>query len=104
VTVQISYTEARRLAECSAKENLSPLVLKEPESWLRESFLEEENCWLFLKSEEIAFSPQGKSWADAAFVVSKRGKLMIIADHDDDLEKLQKCLINVSAYLRRRNE
>jgi len=102
--VQVSYVEARRLAERAAKENLSPLVLKEPESWLREAYLEEENCWLFLKAEGLAFSSQGKAWADAAFVVSKRGKVMVIADHDDNPEKLQKYLANVSTYLASRNE
>lgn len=104
MTVKVSFIEARRLAERAAKENLGPLILNEPESWLREPYLEEENCWLFLKAEGLAFSPQGKAWSDAAFVVSKRGKVMVIADHDDNLEKLQNYLANVSTYLGSRNE
>ena len=95
---------ARVKAEKLAEACLGGMVRTKPESWLRSDHLEAKNCWLFLKAQGIDFLPNCAESADMAFVVSKRGKEMSVADHHEDMAALQAYLQEVSAYLERRGE
>ena len=100
----ITFEQARMKAEELAQASLGGLVRSSPKRWLREEYLSEENCWLFLKATDIDFLPQCASSADTAFVISKKGKGMSVADHREDIGALKKYLSELSEYLARRKE
>lgn len=102
--IMLTFEEARKLAEAEAESYFSSLVDEIPKTWLSENVLEEDNCWLFLKGPNIRFRSDSASWADTAFVVSRRGTVLTVADHHEDAVELKSYLQKVSAYLEARNE
>ena len=100
----IEVFTARAKAEELARACLNEIVSRQPERWLRLEHMEAPNCWLFFKADGIEFLPGCEESADMAFVVSKRGKEMTIADHHGDMVALESYLQEVSAYLGRRGE
>ena len=100
----ISLEQAQEKAELLAKGCLQNLVRKHPARWLREEFLTAENCWLFLKSNDIEFLDGCAESGDMAFVISTKGTAMSVADHQDNQDALREYLIKVSDYLKRRGE
>ena len=100
----IDFESARIKAEKLAEACLGGMVRSIPETWLRSEHLEAKNCWLFLKTHGIDFLPDCQESADMAFVVSKKGKEMSVADHHEDMTALRAYVEEVSAYLQRRGE
>ena len=100
----VTFEEARKLAEAEADSYFSNLVTETPSAWLGEKVLEERNCWLFLKVPNIKFRSDSVSWADTAFVVSRRGTVLTVADHYENQDELKRYLRKLSEYLEARNE
>ena len=98
------FVAARSKAEKLAEACLGGMVRTKPDTWLRGEHLEARNCWLFLKARGIDFLPDCRESADMAFVVSKKGKVMSVADHHEDMAALRAYVEEVSAYLERRGE
>jgi hypothetical protein len=65
---------------------------------------EEKNCWLFLKNKSLVYRENCEQWTDAAIVISKKGKVMVVADHHEDEAALKGYLEKISIYLETRGE
>jgi hypothetical protein len=100
----LSLEQARVLAEENAKSCFADFVAVVPTNWLREAVLEEKTCWLFLKNKSLIYRENCEQWTDAAIVISKKGKVMIVADHHEDEIALARYLGEVSVYLANRGE
>lgn len=100
----ISFAKARELAESLAESCLANSVLNQPGSWLRDEVFEEDSCWLFLKNKQLVFHSECLGDADVAFVVSKLGTMMTIADFHENEKALKKYLHEISEYLKMRGE
>jgi hypothetical protein len=104
MTSSLLVEDATAIAEKAAMKHFARYVEQPPLRWISENFLEASNCWLFLRDNDVMLNEYGRVSADAAIVVSKKGKVMIVADHNRDMEKLRQYLSNVSKYLADRNE
>jgi hypothetical protein len=100
----ISLEQARVLAEENAKSCFADFVMVVPNNWLREAVFEEKNCWLFLKNKSLVYRENCEQWTDAAIVISKKGKVMVVADHHEDEAALKGYLEKISIYLEARGE
>ncbi len=100
---EITYEEARGIAEENAMKNLKPYITSQMFSVLQEKYEEEECCWFFFRNEQIK-GPMEEAlrWA-WAYAISKKGAVSIIADYSDDSEKLQGYLRKMSDYFKRLN-
>jgi hypothetical protein len=96
--MQISVTEARRIAQKVAEPALRPFMPEGGQDLLREEYAEAENCWFFFRNPEIFVPPEKSMKGDWAYAVSKRGTARQIADFFDDKEGLRAYLQTMSDY------
>ncbi len=58
----------------------------------------------FFEKKSLIYRENCEQWTDAAIVISKKGKVMIVADHHEDEAALIKYLNEISAYLEKTGE
>lgn len=99
---EITFEEARGIAEKSARRRLEPFMGNASIPILRNYYEEAECCWFFFKNPQIVGSiERNLSW-NFAIAVSKKGEVSIIADFSDEQEKLKDYLQVMSNYFKER--
>jgi hypothetical protein len=98
---EVSFCDAKNLAELSALGNLKNFLKDEKTSLLREDYLEAEHCWVFFRNKEIIVPPESSLGGDCAYAVSKAGEVRQIADLSSDNEQSLAYLQKMSDYFNR---
>ena len=103
-SAEITFKEAKAIAEEDARKNLYEFREDISQAFLREEFLEAECCWIFFRNKEITGPPERALTWDCAYAVSKKGNCYTIADRSDEPEELNKYISHFSSHLKRRKE
>lgn len=97
---EITFEQARSMAEEAATEQLELFRTNENIPVLRELNKEAECCWFFFRNKQIEIPPGVlRGWA---YAVSKKGKVILIADYSDEPKKLHEYLEDFSNHLKER--
>lgn len=99
---KITFMEAIKLAEDSARKNLERYIDSPTIPILDERFEEAECCWFFFRNKQIEGPPEQALRWDCAYAVSKKGDVSIIGDLSDEPEKLTEYLQVMSNYFKER--
>jgi hypothetical protein len=101
----ITFHEAMAIAEKDALVNLREFMASDDRTPLDESrFLEAAHCWMFFRNPRIKIPPHARLVDEAAYCISKRGKLAMIQDYSDDPFRLKEYLQTMSSYFGARQE
>ncbi|MDI4647478.1 hypothetical protein [Cohnella hashimotonis] len=98
----ITFDQAKRMAQESAKEDLSQYV-KDSTPFLAEVVLEGECCWFFFHNPDIEIPEY--AWATRMLsvkAVSKKGDMNKTYNYSDDPIKLNDYLQTMSSYFKRK--
>ncbi|HEY4162470.1 MAG TPA: hypothetical protein VGM59_05355 [Dongiaceae bacterium] len=101
---EITFDEARALAEQEAHRILAPFMKTAEQAALSKDYLEAPHCWMFFKNKEIVI-PRDQIIGNGipplcAYVYSKRGEGRLVSDLSDDPERCKKYLQEISDYFQ----
>ncbi|MFG0217136.1 hypothetical protein ACFU8X_29190 [Brevibacillus porteri] len=92
----ITFEEAKELAEQLAFQRLNNYRKGEHIKLLREDYLEAECCWFFFRNKEIEGPDDGFRLWDCAYSISKKGECGTVIDYSDYPEKLNEYILQFS--------
>jgi hypothetical protein len=103
---QISFPEARMLAEERARQVLRGKFPKNASDVFEEYIIEDEQFWLFFRNRNISIPecPTGEVQGNFAFAVGKHGLVLSVKDTFDDREKLEEQIKGLSGYFAKRDD
>lgn len=99
---EITFEQAKRIAEELALWRLERYMDNRSIPVLREQFEEAECCWFFFRNKQIEGPPEEILGWGPAYAISKKGDVSIIADFSDEPERLQEYLQAMSNYFKER--
>lgn len=94
---EINLTEAQALAALEAR---AMLGIQEAQV-LSPEYAEAEGCWIFFRSRDLTFPSHMALASSAAYVVSKRGEVRVVADFLDSPDELSVLLSRLSDFFLR---
>ncbi|THF73948.1 hypothetical protein [Cohnella fermenti] len=94
----ITFEQAKAIAEKAAFEQLAPFVEDESDTVLSDKHAEAEYCWFFFRKQEIVGPPEKILTWGAAYAISKKGELRLIADFMNEPDKLREYIQVMSKY------
>jgi hypothetical protein len=98
----LSVDQARALAEAEAERELSTFANGEVSNYLRDEFLEADNCWMFFRNLDVDV-PQSVITPHFAYAVSKHGEMRLVPDLSSDRSRVLEYVKTMSAYFSRKN-
>jgi hypothetical protein len=99
----ITFEQARKKAEESARRAQAYFMTDADMPALREEHLEAENCWMFFRNKDIKLpdpSTIDGLLPDGAYCISKRGEGRIVPDFSDRPKECRDYLERISDYFK----
>ena len=100
----IEFNEARNIAEEEAAINLNAAIqLREYDGeLLSKKFLESKYCWMFFRNSEIWVPQVLRMQSNWAYIVTKKGNTLQVADYSNDKCKMDSYFSEISNYCKSR--
>ena len=98
---EIDFDRAREIAIGFLTSHIPEFLTKSYSSFLEESYVEHEDCWIFYRNKNIIIPRHsGRIGADWAYAIGKLGGVMLVPDHSGNEIELTKQLEYLSKYFR----